>query len=131
MKLSPAAVITKIHLVISICVVIPAAIIYGFDFGDFLNLNFNTIDEQNFSKAVMCLYIGFSILWILGILKSAYLKSALISNMVFMLALSFGRILSIIIDGLPSEAYIYGTFGELVLGSYGVWLLNSKYLKKS
>ncbi|WP_422106614.1 DUF4345 domain-containing protein [Winogradskyella sp.] len=118
-------------MIISVIVVIPAAIVYGFDIGAFLDIDLNTIDEQNFSKAIMGLYFGFSILWILGILRSTYLKPALISNTVFMLALAVGRLLSTIMDGLPSEAYLFGTFGELVLGCYGLWVLNSKYLKKS
>lgn len=118
-------------MIVSVIIVIPAAFIYGFNVGEFLELNPNSIDEKNFSKAVMGLYLGFSILWILGILKLDYLKSALLSNTVFMLALAFGRILSSITDGLPSEVYILGTLGELILGCYGFWVLNSKYLKKS
>ncbi len=123
--------ITKIHLVISVIVVVPAAIIYGLNLGEFLDLNFNTIDEQNFSRAIMGLYLGFSALWLLGIVRSDYLRPALISNTVFMLALATGRILSILIDGQPSETYIFGTIGELILGCYGFWVLNSKYGKKS
>ncbi len=124
-------IITKVHLVISVIIVIPAAIVYGFDLGNFLDLTPNSIDEQNFSKAVMGLYLGFSALWIFGILNLKYLKPALMSNTLFMLSLAFGRILSMILDGLPSEAYVFGTAGELILGCYGLWVLNSNYIKKS
>lgn len=131
MKISSVGTITKIHLIISVVVVFPAAFIYGFNLGEFLNLNLNTIDEYNFNKAIMGLYIAFSMLWISGILRRNHLKAALISNMLFMLGLGFGRIISITLDGVPSVAYVVATVGELCLGLYGLWVLNSKYLKKS
>ncbi|MCT4629352.1 DUF4345 domain-containing protein [Winogradskyella sp.] len=131
MKISSVATITKIHLIISVVVVFPAAFIYGFNLGEFLNLNLNTIDEYNFNKAIMGLYIAFSMLWVSGILRRNHLKAALISNMLFMLGLGFGRIISITLDGVPSVAYVVATVGELCLGLYGLWVLNSKYLKKS
>lgn len=116
-------IVSKIHLIISVTIVIPAALIYGFSLGHFLNLSPNTIDEQNFHKALMGLYLSFSFLWILGVFKDKYLKPALISNCVFMCGLAFGRLTSIIIDGFPSMAYLYGTIGEFILGFYGLWVL--------
>jgi drug/metabolite transporter superfamily protein YnfA len=124
------AIITRIHLVISVIVVIPAAFIYGFDLTDFLNLNPSTLDEKSFYKAVTGIYLTFSLLWIWGVFKSQLLATALISNMVFMLGLGLGRTISIVLDGPPSMIYLVGTLGELVLGLYGLWLLNSKYCKK-
>ena len=119
--------ISKIHLVISVIIVIPAAVIYGFDLDGFLDLNPNTVDAQNFSTAVMGLYLGFSTLWLLGVFKTKYLNPALISNFIFMCGLGFGRLLSMIVDGIPSAAYIFGTVGELILGFYGFWVLKTYY----
>ena len=112
----------RIHLIISIAVVIPAAIIYGFFPESVLDITPNTIDESNFHKAIMGLYLGFSIIWLLGILKEGYLKIALISNIIFMLGLGFGRVLSIFLDGMPSIVYSLGTIGELALGIYGLYV---------
>ena len=121
--------INKIHLIISVLVVIPIAFIYGF-YPDFqFNIILNTIDEYNVFKTIMCLYIGFSILWSLGIFKPNYLKIALITNLVFMLSLGFGRLLSFILDGMPTNIYLFGAFAELLLGFYGIWVLK-KYNKK-
>lgn len=124
------AIITKIHLVISVIVVVPAAFIYGFDLWIFLDLNPSTIDEKNFYKAVMGVYLSFSLLWIFGVIKSKLLFAALISNSLFMLGLGLGRTISIVFDGLPSLPYLIGTLGEFGLGLYGLWVLNSKYSKK-
>jgi len=115
--------IFKIHLIISVIIVIPVAILYGW----FPELTFdlfpNTMDEMSFYKAVMGLYLAFSLLWLLGIFNSNYFRVALISNMVFMLGLGFGRTISLLIDGVPGNAYLIGAFGEIALGLYGLWAL--------
>lgn len=115
--------INKIHLIISVAVVIPVAFVYGFLPEILYRIPVTTIDEQNALKALMGVYLGFSYLWILGIFKQAYLKVALISNVVFMLGLGFGRCTSLILDGLPSPLFTAGTAGELILGFYGLSLL--------
>lgn len=122
-------IITKIHLIISVVIVVPVSFVYGFNPDSQFDIHLNTIDEHNFFKAIMGLYLGFSILWILGIFKANYLKLALVSNLIFMLGLGFGRLLSLIVDGTPTFSYQFGAFAELFLGFYGVWILN-KYNKK-
>jgi len=119
--------INKIHLIISVLIVIPVSFVYGFNLGSQFDIYLNTTDELNAFKAIMGLYLGFSILWTLGILKAKYLKIALISNIIFMLGLGFGRLLSLFIDGMPSTVFLYGTFGELVIGFYGLWVLKTNY----
>lgn len=115
--------IHKIHLIVSVIIVIPTAIVYGFFPGFQFELFPKTIDEHNFYKAIMGLYLGFSSLWLLGIIKQNFLKIALVTNMIFMLGLSFGRIVSILIDGLPALGYVFGTLGELLIGFYGLWVM--------
>jgi len=118
-------IINKIHLIISVCIVIPVAFVYGFKPELSFDMFLETIDEHNFYKAIMGLYLGFSTLWILGIFKSNYLKIGLITNIVFMLGLGFGRVISIIMDGMPTSGYVFGTIAELFLGCYGLWVLNN------
>lgn len=115
--------IHKIHLIISILIVVPVSFVYGFDPSSEFDIQLQTTDEHNFFKAIMGLYLGFSMLWILGIFKSNYLKIALITNMIFMLGLGFGRLLSYFLDGTPTFSYQFGTIAELFLGFYGVWVL--------
>ena len=115
--------ISKLHLIISVLIVVPVAIIYGFSPDYYFELFPKTNDEHNFYKAIMGLYLGFSILWVLGIFKREYLKPALITNMIFMLSLGLGRVISILIDGLPTSGYVFGTVAELFLGLYGLWVL--------
>ena len=121
--------IHKIHLIISVLIVVPVSFVYGFNPSSEFDIQLQTIDEHNFFKAIMGLYLGFSILWILGIFKHQYLKLALITNMIFMLGLGFGRVLSFFIDGNPTFGYQFGTFAELFLGFYGVWVLGKTQTK--
>lgn len=116
--------INKVHLIISVFVVIPAAFIYAFKPELIINVNLTTIDEHNMFKAIMGVYLAFSFLWVLGIINSRFLKTALISNVLFMLGLGVGRLLSMMIDGTPSIVYVLGACGELFLAFYGIWVLN-------
>lgn len=116
-------IISKIHLIISVLIVVPVSFVYGFNPSSEFDIHLNTIDEHNFFKAIMGLYLGFSALWILGVFKADYLKLALITNIIFMLGLGFGRILSWFVDGSPTFGYQFGTFSELFLGFYGLWVM--------
>jgi hypothetical protein len=121
--------INKIHLLISVCIVVPVSFLYGFYPDLQFNIHIDTIDEHNFFKAIMGLYIGFSILWTLGIFKNEYL----ITNIIFMLGLGCGRALSFFIDGTPTFGYQFGSFAEILLGLYGCWVLrikNTNFAKK-
>ena len=115
----------NLHLIISILIVIPAAFVYGFQPNLVLNVAINTIDEHNILKAIMGLYLAFASLWISGIINQKFWKTATISNMLFMLGLGFGRIISIISDGTPSTIFVLGIIGELVLGIYALIQLKS------
>ena len=123
MPITKTDIITKIHLIISVCIVVPVSLVYGFIPNSQFDFQLNTIDEHNFFKAIMGLYLGFSTLWVLGVFKANYLKIALITNMIFMLGLGFGRLLSLSLDGVPTFGYKFGTFAELFLGFYGLWVL--------
>ena len=133
MPLTKQALLTKIHLIISVIIVIPISLVYGFNPASQFDIQLQTIDEHNFFKAIMGLYLGFAMLWILGIFKQHYFKIAVLTNMLFMLGLGVGRLLSISLDGTPTFGLLFGTFGELFLGCYGIWVLkikNTNFAKK-
>ncbi len=98
-------IINKIHLLISVSIVVPVSIFYGFNPDSQFDIQLQTTDEHNFFKAIMGLYLGFSILWLLGVFKHQYLKMAIITNIIFMLGLGSGRVLSYFIDGTPTFGY--------------------------
>ena len=115
----------NLHLIISIFIVIPVALVYGFQPDLLFDVTIKSIDEANIFKAIMGLYLTFSILWILGIFNPNYWYAATIANIIFMLGLAFGRVISLMIDGLPSLIFSMGTIGELILAIFGIYQLIS------
>ena len=113
----------NLHLFISVLIVIPAALVYGFQPNLLFDVNLDTIDEANILKAIMGLYLSFAVLWSLGILNPSLWKVATVSNIIFMLGIAFGRIISLFCDGFPSGVLVIGTIGEMILGFYGCYIL--------
>jgi len=132
MKISTKWISKNIHLLISVLIVVPSAIIYGSSsiMQEFLDIQVNTIDLSNMLKAIMCLYLGISFIWILGIWKRGYWKIATELNILFMLTLATGRIISLVVDGLPSGGYIFGLLAEMSLGLFSIYQLK-KHTSKS
>lgn len=126
-------ILKNLHLITSLVIVIPTAIIYGSPsiLSDKLDIQVETIDLSNMLKAIMCLYIGVSVVWILGILKDKYWKIATQLNILFMLTLATGRILSMIFDGMPTGGYVFGVLAELTLGAFSTYQLHRYNRSKS
>ncbi|WP_025664783.1 DUF4345 domain-containing protein [Aquimarina megaterium] len=124
-------ILKNLHLLVSISIVLPTGIIYGSPsiLSKQLDIQVNTIDLSNMLKAIMCLYIGVAIVWILGVCKKKYWKRATELNMLFMLTLAAGRALSMVIDGLPTGGYIFGITAEFLIGLFSIYQLK-KYSSK-
>lgn len=118
-------ILKNLHLLVSFSIVIPTAIIYGSPsiLSEQLNIQVNTIDLSNMLKAIMCLYLGISLIWLLGIWKTEYWKSATQLNILFMLTLATGRVLSMVMDGLPTGGYIFGIIAEFIIGIFSIYQL--------
>jgi len=124
-------IIKNLHLIVSLSIVVPTAIIYGSPsvLPVFLDIQVNTIDLSNMLKAIMGLYLGISLVWVLGIWKSKFWKSATQLNILFMLSLATGRALSMFADGSPTGAYIFGIIAEFMIGLFSIYQLK-KYSKE-
>lgn len=120
----------NLHLIISILIVVPTAIIYGSPsiLPERLDIQVHSTDLANLLKAIMCLYLGVSLVWLMGIWKPDYWKRATQLNVLFMLSLAIGRSISIMTDGLPTDGYLYGLMAEYILGLYSLFQLK-KYSK--
>lgn len=115
----------NLHLIISLIIVIPTAIIYGSPsiLPNHLDIKITTNDLANMLKAIMALYLGISIVWVLGVFKSNYWKIATQLNILFMFSLAIGRTFSILTDGLPTIGYFFGIIAEFCLGLFSLYQL--------
>lgn len=120
---------SNLHLSISILIVLSISFVYGFKPNLFFNVEVVTTDEFTIYKAIMGIYIVFSSLWIVGIINEKYWQTATISNFLFMFGLAFGRIVSLLFDGIPSMLFLLGTIGELILGFYAFYQFKNQKIK--
>jgi hypothetical protein len=126
-------ILKNAHLLVSLLIVVPTALIYGSPsiLSKQLDIPVNTIDLSNMLKAIMCLYLGVSLVWILGILKIKYWNHATQLTILFMLCLATGRVLSMLTDGLPTTGYIFGVIAEFIIGLFSIYQLKKYPLKAS
>lgn len=109
---------------VSTLIIIPVALAYGlypqmilpllFDF------NVESINLANIFRAMMGLYLGMSLIWIMGIIRSGFWITATITNITFMGGLALGRLVSLAIDGVPGIYFLVGLMVEVSLALWGV-----------
>ena len=83
-----------------------------------------TIDLHQVFRATMGLYLAMVLFWLVGIFKPIHWRISTISNILFMSGLALGRIISVIVDGIPSIYFIVGLALELILTFWGIRNLN-------
>jgi len=89
------------------------------------NISVSEVNLTHILRAVMGLYLALIIFWILGALKEHLRQAALYSMVVFMLGLAGGRILSLIVDGVPHWLLLLYLALELLFGILGLLLIKS------
>lgn len=105
---------------------VPIALAYGavpsFSMDRMFDISVDSTNLTHVFRAVMGLYLGMVVIWVLGAFKAQLTGPALISCAVFMLGLAFGRGLSFVIDGQPHWLLSLYALLEIVLGSMAVFL---------
>lgn len=111
------------HLIVSSFGLIPVALAYGAAPAYFLPLlvdfQVQTIDLTHVFRATMGLYLSISIFWMIGIVKERYWEAATISNIVLMTGLALGRLMSFLVDGIPSPVLTIGLILEVMMALWG------------
>ena len=127
----------KARAFLTFCAVglVPIALGYGAKPSTSLDALFGiTVDTTNLThimRAVMGLYLGMVVLWIWGAFKTQMTEPALVSCTVFMLGLAAGRILSIVLDGMPHWLLVVYTGLEIVLGLTAIAIYRGVVSRKS
>ena len=88
-----------------------------------LDLTIEGTDLIHIFRGVMGLYLAMIVLWVLGALRPNLTRAAVIAEVAFMFGLAFGRVVSIIADGVPSILLLAYTVLEIVMGGWGILIL--------
>jgi len=119
--------VRQVFLIITAIGLFPIALSYGLVPQKSLKYLFDiSVSDTNtihIFRAVMCLYLALISFWIIGVLKVQFRQAALYSLIVFMLGLAAGRILSIIIDGIPHWILNVYLILEISFGTLGILLV--------
>jgi hypothetical protein len=88
-----------------------------------LDLTVEGTDQTHIFRAIMGLYLGMIALWIVGAFRPDFTRAAVIAEIFFMLGLACGRVLSIIVDGVPSALLVAYAIVEIAFGLWGLLIL--------
>ena len=112
----------KLFLLVAGVFLIPVALSYGVDpaatLPKFMNVTVEGTDQTHIFRALACLYLGMSTFCIIAAFTPAWRHIAVIWAVFFMYSIALGRILSLIVDGVPIRLLLEllgGTLGLLVL----------------
>ena len=119
--------IRQIFLLVTAIGITPIALSYGLvpqkSLSYLFDVPVSNINGSHIFRAVMGLYLALLSFWIVGAFRVQLRQAALYSLVVFMLGLALGRVLSLVVDGIPSLLLI-GYLGlELIFGILGLILL--------
>ena len=113
---------------IAICVI---ALLYGvfpqWFFETFLaNSEDPGIDQSHILRAIMTLYIALGLFWLYCAFSDRFRDAGIVVLAIFCGGLVTGRVISVIVDGIPSPVLILYLFMELSLIPVCIWLLKRK-----
>lgn len=115
-----------LHLLISGVIVICAGLVYGghpsLVIPVLLDFKVDALDLKNMLRAVMGIYIGIGVFWLIGSFRSKFWYGATLCNVLFMGGISLGRIMSSLFDGI-SGPFTPALLLELLFFGWGIYNL--------
>ena len=107
--------------------VFPVALTYGVNpqvtLAYLYDIEVNSINLSNIFRAIMGLYIALNVFWIIGAFKKSLLLPAMWSLTIFMTGIGLGRMLSLLIDGIPYTAFILYMLLEFIFAIFGFFFI--------
>jgi hypothetical protein len=123
------AAMKKLFLLVAGIFLIPVALSYGVDPATTLPMSMNVTvegtDLTHIFRALGCLYLGMVAFCLMAaFVQPSWQHVAVIWAVFFAFSLAIGRIISLIVDGIPSPMLLFYLAVELVVGTWGLVLLN-------
>ena len=116
----------SIFLLIAAAGLTPIALSYGLmpqeSMSFLFDIDASSVNSSHIFRAIMGLYFAMVIFWIAGARKKPLTGPALWSLTIFMLGLAAGRLLSILVDGMPHPLLVTYLALEIGFGSVGFYL---------
>jgi hypothetical protein len=105
----------------------PIALSYGLDPANvlpkLLGFPVEAPNETQIFRALMCLYLGMCLFCALAAFRREWQRVALIWAIIFMASLATGRLLSIILEGMPASLLNWYLVVEAAMAGFGLWIL--------
>jgi predicted membrane protein len=120
----------KLLLILAATGLVPIALSYGFAPGVslqyLLGISVESTNHAHVFRAIMGLYLANAMFWLIAAFRPNLQHSALWVLCLFMTGLAAGRILSIVVDGMPNMVLMFYLVAELAFGSMAARLLLQK-----
>src|SRR5262245_37247406 len=117
----------KLFLLVAGVFLIPVALSYGVDpaatLPKFMNIPVEGTDQTHIFRALMGLYLGMVAFCIIAAFRPEWQHVAVIWAVFFAYSLAIGRILSLLVDGMPSPILLFYLVVELAVGTCGLFVL--------
>ena len=119
----------KFFLLVAAVFLFPVGVSYGLDpaatLPKFMNITVEGTDQTAMLRALMGLFIGMSTFCAIAALsRPEWQHVAVIWAVFFAYSQAIGRILSLIVDGMPSPMLLFYLAVELAVGTIGLLVLN-------
>ncbi len=105
----------------------PIALSYGLmpqrSLSFLFGIDAQAVNVVHIFRAIMGLYLALVSFWIVGALKKQITLSALYSLVIFMLGLALGRLLSLVVDGMPHWLLVVYFVLEVGFGLVGIYMI--------
>lgn len=94
----------------------------------FYGIDLETVNEANMVRSAYGgLFLGFAILFFLGARRYQLATPSLIALLTFMASFAVGRVISIIVDGMPSPLILSLIVLEIIYSALAAYLLSATY----
>lgn len=117
----------QLYLLCVAALILPIALSYGLDpvnvLPKILDTTISGTDQIHIFRAMMFLYLGACVFWVIGAFTPAWQRTAVIWAVFFALSLALGRAVSFAVDGRASLLLDIYFVLELIGGLFGLVLL--------
>jgi len=117
----------RLFLIIVALILVPPALSYGVDPAAMLpktmDITVQGTDQTEMLRAIMGLYFGMSAFCLIAAFKPEWRHVAMVWAVFFLYSMGLGRLLSLVVDGIPSRILLFYMAVELTGGTIGLAIL--------